>query len=569
MKELIYLHKSRKVAWLLLLVIALFVVISGSLFGLKNSALAEGITGIGDHDVEPEIIDPYEAYIVSEEMSILRKHSQDLTFTKGNVTDFKGESLSIRKEQNEKQTIVERKWDIPFASLELMSHLLDYDLSWTIEDEEITIMKHTEEGQISASFTSGKREIMVEFKDERLYQKEVLLTAEAYLSSENHLMVPLKDLLIITGYDIAFTGGDMVEIGNPSDESVKLHLLGFIEDNGRKELEGYFEKLSQSQEIKEIDLILLGDMGLGTGFGRKNPFDAKWLEHGGGHFLTHLKRDFDAADMVITNLENVFTDRSAHQPGKIYTYKAHRIDYLDVLSEGGITHVNVVNNHMVDYLQEGFDDTLVHLDEYGIEYFGTNLSETDNIEIGNVRVDKYTVFEKDGFKVGLLGYLGFNSSFVSDEKIMEDIRMMKEVEKVDYILAAMHWGGQDTHEVSWKQRSMGQKLIDMGVDLVYGNHPHVLQEVEIYNGKPIYYSLGNFLFIDYKGAKDPDGMMVKVKLTKDRNGDINAVFAHDPILWSGDKALNTYMPRHMDDDFLRKRALGKLGLSTSDPMEFR
>src|SRR5699024_1608878 len=156
--------------------------------------------------------------------------------------------------------------------------------------------------------------------------------------------------------------------------------------------------------------ILLGDMGLGTGFGRKNPFDAKWLEHRGGYFLSHLKDDFDDADMVVPNLENVFTDRSAHQPGKIYTYKAHRAEYLDVLTTGGITHVNVVNHHMVDCLQEGFDDPLHHLDEYGIEYFGTNLSVTDSIEIGNVRVDKSTVFEKDGFKVGMLGYLGFNSS---------------------------------------------------------------------------------------------------------------------------------------------------------------
>src|SRR5690606_1590239 len=112
-------------------------------------------------------------------------------------------------------------------------------------------------------------------------------------------------------------------------------------------------------------------------------FDEKWVEYGGGHFLSHLKKDFDAADLVITNLENVFTERRATQPDKIDTYKAHRIDYLDVLTEGGITHVNVVNNHMVDYLQEGFDDTLSYLDEYGIEYFGTNLTKTDNIELGN------------------------------------------------------------------------------------------------------------------------------------------------------------------------------------------
>lgn len=569
MKELIDLHKSRKFAWLPLLLVAMFVFLSGFLLGFNQSKSAEGITGITDQEGEPLNMDPYEAYVVSEGESILQKHTQDLAFTKGIMTETKGETLSIIKEQNEKNTPVERKWDIPFVPLEFMSHLLDYEMTWIVEDEEVAILKSTEEGQITAVITSGKREVLVEFVDGRIYQREVLLTAEVYENEENQLMVPLKDLLQITGYDIAFTGGDMIEIGDTMEESVKVHLLGFMEENEEKKLEGYFEKLSETQKTKEIDLILLGDMGLGTGYGRKNPFDEKWQEHGGAHFLSHLKGDFDAADMVITNLENVFTDRKAHQPGKIYTYKAHRIDYLDVLSEGGITHVNVVNNHMVDYLQEGFDDTLIHLDEYGIEYFGTNLSITDNIEIGNVRVDKYSVFEKDGFKIGMLGYLGFNSSYVSDEKIMEDIRMMKEVEKVDYILAAMHWGGQDTHEVSWKQRSMGHKLMDMGVDLVYGNHPHVLQEVEIYNGKPIYYSLGNFLFIDYKGAKDPDGMMVKVKLTKDTDGQTHAVFAHEPILWSGDKLLNTYMPRAMDDEFMMKRALDKLKIKTSDPIKFQ
>jgi len=113
---------------------------------------------------------------------------------------------------------------------------------------------------------------------------------------------------------------------------------------------------------------------------------------------------------------------------------------------------------------------------------------------------------------------------------------------------------------------MGRMLIDSGVDLVYGNHPHVLQELEIYNGKPIYYSLGNFLFIDYKSAKDPDGAMVTVDLKKDGFGEISASLSHTPILWSGDPVKNTYMPLRTEDPFLIRRTLDKLNVETTAPI---
>ena len=63
--------------------------------------------------------------------------------------------------------------------------------------------------------------------------------------------------------------------------------------------------------------------------------------------------------------------------------KAPRIEYIDALPLGGITHVNVVNNHMVDFLEAGFEESLTHLEANGIEYFGTNETFTENIEIGN------------------------------------------------------------------------------------------------------------------------------------------------------------------------------------------
>lgn len=565
-------RKHRNLLWLALLVIPLLILLVGNFFAGKNKEIVEAFVAgkpIDAKGIKEE--DPYVAYshfVIEKENSFYTQSMKEKELSKGMNDPFEGESLILQRGQTDHTIIIERKWDIPHVSVDLMSHLLDFEFSWIVSEEELLLVKKSENGRLSVSISADSRSAMIEYQDDQIYQSEIMLSSKTYLNENRQLMMPMEDLLKITGYDIAFTGGDLVEISGPENDDQKQHILHYMDENQKKVEEGFFEELEKTQMNKEVSFILLGDMGLGTPFGRKNPFDNQFLEHGGGHFLSYLKEDFDAADMVITNLENVFTERDAFQPEKIFTYKAHRIDYLDVLTEGGITHVNVVNNHMVDYLQEGFDDTLDYLDAYKIDYFGTNLTKTDNIELGNIEVESYSVFEKDGLKVGMLGYLGFNTSYVSDEKIIEDIRMLEEVEKVDYIIAAMHWGGQNTHEVNWRQKQMGRMLIDNGVDLVYGNHPHVLQEVEIYNGKPIYYSLGNFMFLDYKSAPDPDGAMISVQLEKDSLGEINATFTHTPILWSGDGIRNTYMPKHTEDPLSIRRTLDKLKISTSQPMKF-
>ena len=564
-------RKHRNILWLALLVVPLLILLVGNFFAGKDKEIVEAFVAGKPVDAKAVKEDPYVAYshfVIEKENSFYTQSMKEKELSKGMNDPFEGEPLILQRGQTDHTIIIERKWDIPHVSVDLMSHLLDFEFSWIVSEEELLLVKKSENGRLSVSISTDSRNVLIEYQDDQIYQSEIRLSSKTYLNENLQLMMPMEDLLKITGYDIAFTGGDLVEISGPENGDQKQHILHYMDENQKKVEEGFFEELEKTQMNKEVSFILLGDMGLGTPFGRKNPFDNQFLEHGGGHFLSYLKEDFDAADMVITNLENVFTEKDAFQPEKIFTYKAHRIDYLDVLTEGGITHVNVVNNHMVDYLQEGFDDTLDYLDAYKIDYFGTNLTKTDNIELGNIEVESYSVFEKDGLKVGMLGYLGFNTSYVSDEKIIEDIQMLEEVEKVDYIIAAMHWGGQNTHEVNWRQKQMGRMLIDNGVDLVYGNHPHVLQEVEIYNGKPIYYSLGNFMFLDYKSAPDPDGAMISVQLEKDSFGEINATFTHTPILWSGDGIRNTYMPKHTEDPLSIRRTLDKLKISTSQPMGF-
>lgn len=92
-------------------------------------------------------------------------------------------------------------------------------------------------------------------------------------------------------------------------------------------------------------------------------------------------------------------------------------------------------------------------------------------------------------------------------RMEEDVRGLRE--QVDILVASCHWGVAGSEEVADYQRIIGRAAIDAGADLVLGHHPHVLQEVEVWEGCPIFYSTGNFAFDwDEMRGKDLDGILV-------------------------------------------------------------
>lgn len=516
---------------------------------------------------DPKIINPYEsferfrvegdAFLLPFEKLTLRSESEDLSLS-SDTLDF----LQLKEGRDEDFLTL---CNVPYASLSVLSGALQYDYEG-IPEGSFLLKKELGEGTSYVVLKKNAREAMLHYKEGNHHFETVFsLHGETYLKN-GILYLPVADLLEITGHVIHAEDTPLSFSYEKSQDPYPA--LSFMETTEKRKAEGYYEALLRKEKEQDLSFILLGDTAVATTLGRKNGFDKLWLEHGGGYFLAGLQKEFQKADMVIANLENVFTQETRGQKDKLYNMKAPRIEYIDVLPLGGITHVNIVNNHMVDFLEAGFEESLTHLEANGIEYLGTNETFTENIEIGNVFVESSSVFEKDGIKVGLLGYLGFNTSSVSDERIMKDIERMRRVEKVDYIVTSIHWGGQNTHEVTWKQKEMGRKLIDMGSDLVYGHHPHVLQEVEVYQGKPIYYSFGNFLFLDYKGVKDPDSVLVHVTLRKDRFGELHSEFTHKPIYWAGHTSRNLYTPILMDNESHIRRALEKLKLDTTAPIDF-
>jgi poly-gamma-glutamate synthesis protein (capsule biosynthesis protein) len=181
---------------------------------------------------------------------------------------------------------------------------------------------------------------------------------------------------------------------------------------------------------------------------------------------------------------------------------------------------SVANNHAGDFGPEAFAEQCDLFDKAGIQYFGGGR----DLKAAHTPL----IIEKHGLRIALLGYCEvFLRSFAAgekrpgcawsedDDKVLADIRAAREVHKADIVIPYMHWG--DEHDpANDRQKSLARKMIDAGATCVIGGHPHVVQETEHYKGKPIIYSVGNFVF---NGFEEPEANIGwALRMTLDKNG---------------------------------------------------
>lgn len=206
----------------------------------------------------------------------------------------------------------------------------------------------------------------------------------------------------------------------------------------------------------------------------------------------------NSADIFCLNNEFTFSENGAPLEGKYYTFRA-RPERAEILKTLGVDTVSLSNNHIFDFGEQAFYDTLNTLDNNDITYFGAgkNLQEAckpvyitiNDIKIGFVgasRAEKLrlTPGATDNSPGILLAY--------DYSKYLEVIKEAKK--NCDYLIAYIHWGTEDSHSVTDYQHKMGYAFIDAGADAIIGGHPHVLQGIEYYKNRPIVYSLGDFWF---------------------------------------------------------------------------
>ncbi len=216
-----------------------------------------------------------------------------------------------------------------------------------------------------------------------------------------------------------------------------------------------------------------------------------------------LAKLISTSDAAFANLEYPITMRQDRFMDKTYLFKGLP-QTLAAIKEAGFTLVSLANNHIMDYGSQGLMDTIEQCDRIGLAHAGAG---ADDASAG-----KPAVFVRRGVRYGLLAYsLTFPPEFWAKKdragtyhphytQIQNDIQKARP--GADILMVSFHWGEELSSTPKPYQEALAHLAVDAGADMVIGHHPHVAQAIEIYQGKPIFYSLGNFVFGSYSTKVD-------------------------------------------------------------------
>jgi len=227
----------------------------------------------------------------------------------------------------------------------------------------------------------------------------------------------------------------------------------------------------------------------------------------------------DSADVLVGNLECALTAGGERQ-SKSYTFAAPP-ETAQALGLAGFDVLSLANNHSMDYGSQGLLDTRANLDQVGIASVGAGVDATE--------ARSPVILERNGLRLAFLAYMdvpaeftGFDAqswiatasqpgiAWADLDQIKTDVAAARL--QADVVVVLLHSGFEIFDAITSTQRAEAHAAIDAGAALVVGSHPHILQIIEQYQGGLIAYSLGNFVFDDYKGLLNAS-IILRVVLT--------------------------------------------------------
>lgn len=256
-----------------------------------------------------------------------------------------------------------------------------------------------------------------------------------------------------------------------------------------------------------VTLVLAGDTVLDDAAG-------ELIAQGGDPFraTAHFWAD---ADIRLVNLECVIATKGEPSE-KVYNFRAHpRV--IPVLRRH-FHAVALANNHSGDYGPEAFVEMLQLLKHSELQFVGGGL----NLK----QAHEPLIFERKGLRIAILSYNEYHPrsfqaganwpgiAWSEDEYVIRDIRAARRVYGADLVIPFMHWGWENELQSNDRQKYLARLMIDAGADAVIGGHPHVTQEVGHYRGKPIVYSIGNFVMKETDNEQQRQGWVLKLVLNK-------------------------------------------------------
>jgi poly-gamma-glutamate capsule biosynthesis protein CapA/YwtB (metallophosphatase superfamily) len=224
---------------------------------------------------------------------------------------------------------------------------------------------------------------------------------------------------------------------------------------------------------------------------------------------------FKSADVRVGNLECVVATVGSVEPDKPNTFRVPPSTLKYVRKH--FDAVGLANNHSGDFGPKAFSQMVGLLKREGLGYYGggLNLSEAHTP----------WVVERKGVRIAFLGYNEFQPrnfeadhdragiAWSEDEQVVRDIATARTQWRADVVIPIMHWGWEEA-KANPRQRALARRMIDAGADAVIGGHPHQVQDTDVYKGKPIFYSLGNFVFEGFTDKVNNIGWALRMEVSK-------------------------------------------------------
>jgi poly-gamma-glutamate synthesis protein (capsule biosynthesis protein) len=259
------------------------------------------------------------------------------------------------------------------------------------------------------------------------------------------------------------------------------------------------------REAPPTVIMVTGDVMLGRtveGISSARGFDYPFL---------HTKDIFFGADAVFSNLEGPIPATHEKTPAYSFRFSFHP-NSIKALHDAGVSVVTLANNHTLDFGEEGYADTVRELEKNKIAPVGHAVNINEGTTFGKI------------YRGREVRFVGLNDTYTPID-IGKAAKVIADLKKDGaFVIVAVHWGEEYRTVSNKRQQTLGHALMDAGADVVVGHHPHVVEEVEIYHGKPIFYSLGNFIFDQYFSEETQQGLAVKIAI-----GDKEARYELIPI----------------------------------------
>jgi hypothetical protein len=268
-----------------------------------------------------------------------------------------------------------------------------------------------------------------------------------------------------------------------------------------------------------ISIIGVGDMMLGTNY----PSASYLPINDGIDILKPVKYILENADITFGNLEGVIlseggTVKSCSNPSVCYAFRMPN-HYVNYFKDAGFDILSVANNHVGDFGEEGRENTVKLLKEADIKFAG-------------LLKYPFTIFEKNGVKYGFCAFAPNNGTIsINDSK--NAIKIVQHLDSIcDIVITSFHGGAEGsskTHITRSNELFLGENrgnpyvfartVIDAGADIVFGHGPHVTRAIDLYKGKFIAYSMGNFATYGRFNLSGVSGIAPIIKLYVNKKGE--------------------------------------------------